>query len=202
VGHSLGAAAALQTAAWLRAADSNSNDISDANTNSNTDIDVATDADIVPASARPQGRVFRLPEGGAVELVLDSVVAASPFTTLHAMAKQFVGNMPFLSLLLRHNFDNMHSLAVLKDTRRRFASGVHVSVLHGARDEIIPVAMGQAVATTAATAMPAEYIELPEYGHNDVFTGRSEKAIFEAMRRVVAPRGGESERQESKSPLL
>jgi uncharacterized protein len=92
--------------------------------------------------------------GAATELAaarpLAAVVLESTFTSVAALARRML--VP--GFLVRDRFDNLRALATYRGP---------VLVLHGARDEVIPVTHGRRLASTLPGA---EYHELP-CGHND-----------------------------------
>lgn len=88
------------------------------------------------------------------------VVLVAPFTDLRAMARRSVG-WP-LCWLLRGNFDNRARLAEI--TTR--VPAPPVVILHGDEDEVIPVAMGRALA--AGLGGRATYHEIAGADHNGI----------------------------------
>jgi len=86
----------------------------------------------------------------------ERAVLIAPFTTMMAMARRRVG-WP-LCELLRHRFDNETAARVLR------AAGTPVLVVHGGRDGVIPLAMGERVADLAGGTL----IAVPEAGHIDI----------------------------------
>lgn len=86
------------------------------------------------------------------------IVLVSPFTTMLDMARRSVGAP--LCHLLRHDYDNLESLARIR------ARGLPpLNILHGERDGVIPPDMGQALAASA----PGSHFELvPDADHGDV----------------------------------
>jgi pimeloyl-ACP methyl ester carboxylesterase len=77
----------------------------------------------------------------AVEFELVELVLVAPFTTMKEMAELAVGKV--LSKALLHRYDNIKALAALVDKR----PDTRVTLFHGTRDEIVPVAMGRRLAT-------------------------------------------------------
>jgi pimeloyl-ACP methyl ester carboxylesterase len=99
-------------------------------------------------------------------------VLVAPFTSMLAMARRKVG-WP-LCEVLTHRYDNRARLAEV------FAAGMPaVTIVHGDTDEIIPVAMGRAL----AAEFPAiTYREIAGTGHNSVLLeGQAE--IYAALMR-------------------
>ncbi len=90
----------------------------------------------------------------AAEVGADKLLLRSPPTTLAAAAKKAFWWLP-LGLLLRHRFDN---LALAERVR------CPVLVVHGALDDIVPVALGEEL----AAALRAKFVPVPGCGHNDL----------------------------------
>lgn len=95
---------------------------------------------------------------------VDRLLLISPFTSIRDMARE---TMPLpLALIARDGWPNERRLAALlaRPAGERPSS---IAILHGANDEIIPVAMGRRLAS-----LPGPPIELRVYencGHNDIF---------------------------------
>jgi len=102
---------------------------------------------------------------------VERVVLLSPFTEMREMARKIAGP---LSLFLRHNYDNR---ARLQEIIKK-ESPPHVYILHGDRDEIIPVEMSR----TLNSEFPGvvKYKEIPFADHNGIIN-MAELQIFEAM---------------------
>ncbi len=109
-------------------------------------------------------------EGSRVKI--DTVYMSAPFTSLLEVAKKVVGPVPFLSYLLRHDFDNQRSLHELSELYHRHhdhvvasstttststssssqSSSPHsfvplpIRIIHGTADTICPYYMGEALA--------------------------------------------------------
>lgn len=94
----------------------------------------------------------------AVKYPLHRLVLISPFTTMQAMARRSVG-WPLCELLV-HRYDNHARLAELAVT------GLPpITIIHGERDEFIPMAMSQEL----AAAHPGIHLSgIVGAGHNDV----------------------------------
>ncbi len=108
----------------------------------------------------------------AVEFEMDRVVIVSPFTTMKEMAARVAGKL--LANLVTHRYDNVGTLAALIAAR----PDVNVTILHGTRDEIIPVAMGRDL----AAAHPDEVRFLPiEGGDHNSIVARAHREIVAAM---------------------
>jgi pimeloyl-ACP methyl ester carboxylesterase len=89
---------------------------------------------------------------------VDDLVLLAPFTSMLEMARRTVGNP--LAQLLRHRFDNRARLAEILE---RFPP-TRVTIVHGARDEVVPVSMGRELASTAPGRIT--YVEFPDADHN------------------------------------
>jgi pimeloyl-ACP methyl ester carboxylesterase len=98
-----------------------------------------------------------------------AVVLVAPFTTLKAMSARTVG-WP-LCEVLRDRWDNLHAFAAL-------VGPPPLTVIHGEADRLIPMAMGEAVATAGA----GRFVRIPEADHNGVLDD-GEAAILEALQR-------------------
>ena len=104
-----------------------------------------------------------LGSGVAVELAtryrVAAVVLVSAYTSIVDMGRTVAG--PLASLVIRDRFDSLSKIA-------RVASPV--VLLHGTRDDVVPVEMGRRL----AVARPgARWVEVPEATHND-FPGLAE----------------------------
>jgi fermentation-respiration switch protein FrsA (DUF1100 family) len=128
-------------------------------------------------SLPPEGTVLvgrSLGSGIAVELALRhpcaKVVLISPYTSMVDMGRFAVG--PLAPLLVPDRYDNLAKIGRLK---------VPVVILHGTRDDVIPVRMGRALAA-AGTAV--RYIEVPEASHND-FPGLEARVAREVVRQEL-----------------
>ena len=97
---------------------------------------------------------------------LERVVLSAPFTSIPHFAHLLLnprGVVPFwvYKLLVREPFDNLEAVAKLR--------GVPLTVIHGERDEIVPVAMGKDVHSAATMAgLQAELVLDETSGHNDL----------------------------------
>ena len=92
----------------------------------------------------------------AEEYGIRRAVLLSPFTSTMDMTKEAFG-VP-LGFLLTHRYDNEARLASL------LARGGQAWIVHGADDEVIPVAMGRQLAAAGGPAVKFE--EIPEARHN------------------------------------
>jgi fermentation-respiration switch protein FrsA (DUF1100 family) len=133
-------------------------------------LDALRAAGIPPERTVLLGR--SLGSGIAVELALRrpcrQLLLVSPYTTMVDMGRLMVG--PIALLVVPDRYDSLSKIGRLR---------VPVVILHGTRDEVIPVQMGRAL---AAAAPGARYIEVPEAGHND-FPGLEERLVREILPR-------------------
>jgi fermentation-respiration switch protein FrsA (DUF1100 family) len=104
-----------------------------------------------------------LGSGVAVELAtrhtVGAVVLVSAYTSIVDMGRTVAG--PLAPLVIRDRFDSLSKIA-------RIASPL--VLLHGTRDDVVPVEMGRRL---AAARPGARYVEVPEATHND-FPGLAE----------------------------
>ncbi|MBA3937634.1 MAG: alpha/beta fold hydrolase [Planctomycetes bacterium] len=99
-------------------------------------------------------------------------VLVAPFTSMLAMARRKVG-WPLCEVLV-HRFDNHARLAEI------LAAGAPaITILHGDADEIIPVAMGRALAADFPALI---YCEIAGTGHNSILHD-AQAAIYAAIER-------------------
>jgi uncharacterized protein len=108
--------------------------------------------------------------GIAVELALRhpcaKLVLISPYTSMVDMGRLIAG--PLAPLVVPDRYDNLGKIGRL---------GMPVVILHGTRDDVIPVRMGRAL---EAAAPGVQYIEVPEASHNDFpgLAGRLAQAVL------------------------
>lgn len=99
-----------------------------------------------------------LGSGVAVELALGRpprrLVLVSAYTSVVDMARLLVG--PLAPLVVADRFDNLGKLPRVK---------APVTLIHGTRDEVVPVGMGRRL---SAERPDARFVELPFASHNDV----------------------------------
>ncbi len=108
----------------------------------------------------------------AVCPVVKRIVLIAPFTTMRDMAVRSVG-IP-LNYLLMHNFDNRARLSELSSHK----NPPRLTIIHGDRDNVIPVKMGRKLAREFPGLV--EYVEIQNADHNGIIDG-AEKQIFSAM---------------------
>lgn len=132
--------------------------------------------DAVLATGAPEVLLIgrSLGSGVATEMALRRrcalLVLISPYTSIVDMGKQIAG--PAANLLVPDRYDNLSKLPRVQ---------APVVILHGARDEVVPVTMGRALAAALPSAV---YVEIPAASHND-FPGLEElveREIGKALR--------------------
>jgi pimeloyl-ACP methyl ester carboxylesterase len=111
----------------------------------------------------------------ASEFGIQNGVLVAPFTSTMDMSRELLG-IP-LGPLVRHRFDNTALLAELASR----GPGT-VWILHGTKDEVIPVAMSRQLAADQPGVV--RLIELPEGRHNTVHDTYQE-VVAEALRSVA-----------------
>jgi len=99
----------------------------------------------------PAVRLAAEQPGAAAAMVLES-----PFTSLLALARLHYPVLPS-GLLLRDRYDSLSRIGAVR---------VPVLILQGARDTLVPPAMGRELA--AAATAPVELWEAPAAGHNEL----------------------------------
>jgi pimeloyl-ACP methyl ester carboxylesterase len=82
-----------------------------------------------------------------------------------------------LAYLLRENFDNEARLGEILRSKRP----PDITIVHGDRDEVIPVEMGRALAASHPGAI--RYFEIEGGSHNSV-VAREELLLYREMRRI------------------
>lgn len=126
-----------------------------------------TRSDVDPRRIVPTG--LSIGGGPAIDLASRrpsaGLVCFSPFTSMTAMARRVAPWLP-TSLLLAHRFDNQTKL-------RSFTGPVFIA--HGRDDEIVPFAMGEALARSAGGSVT--FVALEGAGHNNVFEADSERLV-------------------------
>lgn len=138
------------------------------------DGDAAVEA-VRAAGIQPERIVLMgrsLGSGVATELAVRHpctlLVLISPYTSMVDMGKIIAG--PAAPLAVPDRYDNLGKIAKVR---------CPVVILHGTRDEVIPVTMGR---TLAAAAPGITYVEVPEASHND-FPGLEERVAREIGRK-------------------
>jgi pimeloyl-ACP methyl ester carboxylesterase len=143
--------------------------------------------------------------GSEPPLNIDRIVLVSPFTSLLEMSKRVVGPIPGLRHLLRHPFDNRAELQAIirarkaagsadgsagaagesKGEAKQSSSGSSgrapkFTIIHGSRDEIVPVEQGRELGKLSSAALPIEYVEIRGGDHNGILYS-SRDIVFKAM---------------------
>ena len=120
----------------------------------------------------------------AVQLALEREAAAlvleSPFSSIPDMARAAYPFLPPVGALIRTRYDTL-----AKAPRVR----VPVLVLHGERDEIVP--LEQARRVFEAAPQPKRFFAIPGAGHNDTYHAGGEpywRALREFLEEAVSPR--------------
>jgi hypothetical protein len=135
-------------------------------------LDALRTAGIPPERTILLGR--SLGTGIAVELALRhpcrQLLLISPYTSMADMGRLLIG--PLAPLVVPDRFDNLEKIGRLR---------MPVVILHGTRDEVIPVRMGRAL---AAAGRGVRYIEVPEAGHNE-FPGLEERVVGVVVGRLA-----------------
>jgi fermentation-respiration switch protein FrsA (DUF1100 family) len=126
-------------------------------------LDVEAAYDHLRAAGVEASRIVAFGEslGAAVALHLAgtrpcaAVALVSPFTTMADVARHHYGP---LGLLAGRRFDALSRVRALT---------VHLLVLHGDEDEVVPFALGERL--FAAAPEPKRFVRVPGAHHNDVF---------------------------------
>lgn len=116
---------------------------------------------IEPGRIVPYGQ--SLGSAVAVELAtrraVGGLVLESPFTSAPELGRKFYPLLPdFLFERLEHRFDSLSKIGRVR---------VPLLVIHGERDEIVPVGMGRRLYEAAPG--PKEWYAIPHAGHNDTY---------------------------------
>lgn len=104
------------------------------------------------------------------------IVLLAPFTTLRGMAQKAVGSP--LARLLRHEYDNLARLQEILLA----PSPPLVIIIHGRRDEVIPVEMGRRLARAFPSLI--RYVELGGADHNSLLI-LHESEVYRAMTGIL-----------------
>ena len=103
------------------------------------------------------------------------LVLVSPFTSVPAVARDHVGCAPVCLFP-----DPWRSI------RRVHGLRGPALVLHGTKDDVVPIAHGRRIAESLPDA---RFVELPEKGHNDLWAGGGRGAAAEVVRAFVLEHG-------------
>lgn len=121
-----------------------------------------------------------LGSGVAVQMARERKAAAlvleAPFTSLGDGAATHYPYVP-ARLLMKDKFENIAKIGQLD---------VPLLIVHGERDEILPVTMGRALLDKATT--PKRGIFLPEAGHNDLMEFGLMRIVADHLDGLSAPR--------------
>lgn len=110
-----------------------------------------------------------------------AVILESPFTSIRAMAKltnPLLSSVVPVGAVVKSRFD---SLSKIKDVR------TPVMVLHGDRDELIPLEIGRELFDAASE--PKRFYTIEDAGHNDTYAVGGE-AYFDAIAEFINDPGG------------
>lgn len=128
-------------------------------------------------SQRPQLGILGHSLGAAAGLQLAEktlvrkVLLLSPFTSVAEMVRRMFGS--WLVPLLRHRFDNKVRLKSLLERE----PPPEITIMHGRRDEVIPVEMGREL--VALDPIRIKYAELPNTHHNTILQDAHDKILKE-----------------------
>jgi fermentation-respiration switch protein FrsA (DUF1100 family) len=110
-----------------------------------------------------------------------AVILEAPFTSVPAMARRVYWFIPGISLLAPNKYD---SLSRIRDVH------APVMVLHGDRDEIVPIDMGRELFEAANP--PKRFHIIAGAGHNDTYLVGGQ-GYYDALASFVADLGGGKE---------
>jgi fermentation-respiration switch protein FrsA (DUF1100 family) len=119
----------------------------------------------------------------ALEREAAGLVLESPFASIPEMARAVYPFLPPVGRLIRTRYDTLAKLPRLR---------MPLLVLHGARDEIVPIAQGRRV--FAAAPEPKRFFEIPGAGHNDTYLSGGEeywrvwREFLDGLRPAASPR--------------
>lgn len=131
---------------------------------------------VLETGAKPERLVLigrSLGSGVATELAVRRpcalLVLISPYTSMVDMGRGIAG--PVASMAVPDRYDNLDKIGRVR---------CPVVILHGARDEVVPVEMGRAL---AAAGEGVAYVEVPEASHN-LFPGLEERVAREILKKL------------------
>ena len=107
----------------------------------------------------------------AETIPVNRLVLLSPFTSVADMVRNMFGS--WLIPLLQHRFDNRGPIQQILKRKRPPT----ITIIHGTRDEVIPVEMGQELAGLAPQHI--NYLELPHSQHNTILQDALPKVLEE-----------------------
>lgn len=97
-----------------------------------------------------------------------AVVLEAPFTSLRDVAGTIHPSLPLATGLMRSRWDSLKAAPALT---------APLLILHGARDELIPPAMGRAILEAASSRDKALYV-VEDAGHINVWTGDAQRRLY------------------------
>ena len=98
-----------------------------------------------------------------------AVILESPFTSVQAMAKRVYPFFPGIGLLARTKLDSLAKIGDVKSP---------IMILHGDRDDIVPISMGKELFEAANP--PKRFYTIEGAGHNDTYAVGG-TAYYEAL---------------------
>ena len=105
-----------------------------------------------------------------------AVVLESTFTSMGAMAGVVFPALPGLGRVVRTGYDNLGKTPAIR------GAGVPMAIVHGAADELIPVAMAHELARVAGV----EPVIIENGGHNDAWYVGGERSYLPALRALLS----------------
>jgi hypothetical protein len=95
---------------------------------------------------------------------ISRLILSAPFTSITDMTSTFLPLFPrpVAALVSRHDWDNREAMRKISEAK----NGVRVFVVHGNKDEIVPVRMGQELSKIAN----CPFIPVPHARHNDLLS--------------------------------
>ncbi len=115
----------------------------------------------------------------ALERPAAGLVLESPFSSIPDMARAAYPFLPPVGSLIRTRYDTLGKIPRLK---------MPLFVLHGERDDIVPLAQGRRV--FEAAPQPKRFFTIPTAGHNDTYLGGGDaywRALREFLESLRAP---------------
>ncbi len=147
--------------------------------------DATAALDLLRAEGVPPGRIVlwgeSLGTGIAARLAAErpgdvaALVLESPYTSLLALAGWHYPWLP-ARLLLRDRYDTLSRIGAVQ---------IPILIVQGARDEVVPPALGNAVA--AAATAPVTLWQAPQAGHRDLTAAGAPEVAAAFLRRVLPP---------------
>lgn len=108
----------------------------------------------------------------AAKYPVDRLILVSPFTTMNALVKRFIGFDP--GPLVLHRYDNVKALRAILAGK----PSPKVTILHGRADTLVPIKMGRALAQLDPQQI--RFVEIPGADHNEVFS-TAQAVVFAEM---------------------